>query len=389
MTRRRRVLIVQPSLQPPGGGNAPAAWMIQALKDDHDVSVLTWHPVDLDPVNAYYGTSIAPGDITALEVPAAIRRPIDLLPTNTVLLKIAFVVRHTKRLMRDTPYDVVISGSNETDLGARSIQYVHYPRHLRPRPAFDLRWFHAFAPLLWGYYAACDRVMAFSPQRVPEAVTLANSGWTADLIAKLYGSDVAPRVLHPPVAGASAGREWAARTDGFVCVGRIAPEKELERVIEIVETVRAQIPAAHLHIVGNPGRRSYYRRITSLVGARRQWVTLHPDAPRRELFELLASHRYALHGMREEHFGIGPAEAVASGCITFVPDGGGQVDIVGREPQLLYSSVSDAVDKIVAVMRSPARQADVRKRLDERCDAYSAARFVETIRSVVDQVAAS
>jgi glycosyltransferase involved in cell wall biosynthesis len=389
MTRRRRVLIVQPSLQPPGGGNAPAAWMIQALKDDHDVSVLTWHPVDLDPINAYYGTSIAPGEITALEVPPAVRRPIDLLPTDTVLLKIAFVVRHTKRLIRDTPYDVVISGSNETDFGAHSIQYVHYPRHLRPRPAVDLRWFHAWAPLLRGYYAACDRVMAFSPQRVPEAITLANSKWTADLVARLYGLEAAPRVVHPPVAGAADAREWTTREDGFVCVGRIAPEKEVERVIAIVEQVRDRLPAAHLHIIGSPGRRSYYRSIERLALARRDWVTIHPDVSRRQLLDLLAAHRYALHGMREEHFGIGPAEAVASGCIAFVPDGGGQMEIVGRESQLMYRTVPDAVDKIVAVMESATRQAELRGRLEETCDAYSAARFVETIRSVVGQVAAS
>jgi hypothetical protein len=55
---RPRVLVVQPSLQPPGGGNAVAAWMLQALVASYDVTALTWKEIDLDAINRYYGTSI-------------------------------------------------------------------------------------------------------------------------------------------------------------------------------------------------------------------------------------------------------------------------------------------------------------------------------------------
>lgn len=43
---RKRVLIVQPSLQPPGGGNAVAAWVLEALRDDCEVSLLSWRHVE-------------------------------------------------------------------------------------------------------------------------------------------------------------------------------------------------------------------------------------------------------------------------------------------------------------------------------------------------------
>ena len=48
----------------------------------------------------------------------------------------------------------------------------------------------------------------------------------------------------------------------------------------------------------------------------------------------MASHRYGIHGMREEHFGMAPAEMVRAGVIVWVPRGGGQMEIVGREPAL-------------------------------------------------------
>ena len=41
----KRVLLVQPSLQPPGGSNGLAAWVLQALLPEHRVTVLSWQPV--------------------------------------------------------------------------------------------------------------------------------------------------------------------------------------------------------------------------------------------------------------------------------------------------------------------------------------------------------
>jgi hypothetical protein len=37
---------------------------------------------------------------------------------------------------------------------------------------------------------------------------------------------------------------------------------------------------------------------------------------------IVSRHRFGLHGMKGEHFGIAPAELICGGCITFVPDDG-------------------------------------------------------------------
>lgn len=63
---RSRILVVQPSLQPPGGGNGVCAWMLQALRDEHALALLTWKPVDLGPVNRYFGTSLRSTDLAVL-----------------------------------------------------------------------------------------------------------------------------------------------------------------------------------------------------------------------------------------------------------------------------------------------------------------------------------
>jgi glycosyltransferase involved in cell wall biosynthesis len=96
---------------------------------------------------------------------------------------------------------------------------------------------------------------------------------------------------------------------------------------------------------------------------------------------LIAGHRFGIHGMREEHFGIGIAEMVRAGCVVWVPNGGGQVEIVA-DARLRYDSVEDAAKKIVRVLQDPAELATVRAHLAARRDLFSTEHFVREIRAI-------
>jgi hypothetical protein len=103
----------------------------------------------------------------------------------------------------------------------------------------------------------------------------------------------------------------------------------------------------------------------------------------RALTSLLARHRYFLHAMREEHFGMSIAQSLRAWCIPFVPDGGGQVEILGDETALRYRSLDDAVEKIDRVMSSRVLQDELLGRLRARAGDFGADRFVERIRAIV------
>jgi glycosyltransferase involved in cell wall biosynthesis len=90
--------------------------------------------------------------------------------------------------------------------------------------------------------------------------------------------------------------------------------------------------------------------------------------------------------MREEHFGMAPAELVAAGCVVWVPDGGGQVEIVG-DPRLRYRGVDDAIARIVRTLRDPAEEAALRAHLATRAPLFSTERFMREIRSAVAEAA--
>jgi len=351
--------------------------MLQALRDEHALSLLTWERIDLLAVNRYFGTSLRATDFAALAVPRRLQAALDRLPFPASTLKASVLRRRAKRLVGE--FNLTMSAQNEVDFGRPGIQYIHYPvRHVDPLPV-DLRWYHHRWSLAL-YERVWSVVAPFDDRTMRANLTLVNSAWTGEIVSKLHGIPV--RVIHPPAPGAFPDVPWGERDDGFVCIGRVSPEKELESVIEIVGRVRAARPDAHLHIVGSDDHAAYARRLREVARRAGPWVTLEGMLPIDALERLVSAHRYVIHGMREEHFGMSVAQAVRAGCIPFVPDGGGQVEVVGDEPALRYRSTDDAVGKIIAMMADGRRQGQVRARLAARAERFSPERFMADIRDV-------
>ena len=381
---RRRVLLVQPSMQPPGGGNGVAAWMLESLAAVHDVTVLSWWNVDVDPIDRFFGTRLRDATFARLVVPRWWRRTVDSLPVPASLLRSSLLMRYTRHVAGG--FDVVIGAHNETDYGRRGIQYVHYPAYLRPRPAVDLRWYH-FGPLLDAYYMAADRLAGFSVDRMTSNVTLTNSHWTAEKVFRSLG--VRAETVYPPVIARPAGLPWEQRRPGFIVMGRISREKEYERVIRILAAVRRRVPRITLTIVGTFDRatQKYFDQLSALVASLEagSWVSFRHNLPRAEVHSLIASHRYGIHGMREEHFGMAPAEMVRGGMIVWVPNGGGQVEIVGDTPLLRYDTEEEAVDRITQVLTNPQIEEGLRAHLARESEKFSVERFTESILRVVSE----
>ena len=383
----KRVLVLRVSMDPSAGaGTAVAAWTIEALRDSSQVSVLTCGPVDVGALNRYYGTTLRETDVRVHQVPAWV--PLRSAPRRWQLLQHCSLMRRCHRVANE--YDVVIGTDNETDFGRRGIQYIHYPAFHDPRvngrvarsvESFALRWYHA-PLLLRSYFRLSLAAAGFSMRRMRTNLTLVNSNWTGDLMRQVHGIDT--MTVYPPVHTDFPQVAWDDREAGFVCVGRLGPEKRIETIIEILGAVRSRGGDVHLHIIGTPGPADYVAHIRGLQALNADWVSLECDLSRSAVAQLLATHRYGIHAMRREPFGIAVAEFLRAGCIPFVPDDGGLVEIVGGNPELVYDAVPDAAAKILAVIRDPARQHGLLRYL-ETCKAlFSSTRFMEQMRAAVD-----
>ena len=98
--------------------------------------------------------------------------------------------------------------------------------------------------------------------------------------------------------------------------------------------------------------------------------------------ELMAHHKFGINGCRREAFGIAVAESVKAGCITFVPNGGGQTEIVGH-PMLTFHNHEDAVRKIGTVLSSSHAQENLRDHLAGQAQKLSVETFMGAVREIV------
>jgi len=73
---------------------------------------------------------------------------------------------------------------------------------------------------------------------------------------------------------------------------------------------------------------------------------------------------------------------VKSGCITFVPNGGGQIEIVNNS-NLVYNNDHDAVEKIKIVLNNSEIQREIRNKLLAHSQRFSIKKFEEAVKILV------
>lgn len=373
-----------------GGGEVATLWAIQALKDEYDVTLITAGDVDLTELNRFCGTCLREGDFRVRQapVPAWLRRM-----RGAQALRSALHQRHCRRLAGE--FDVLASGYDPCNFGRRAVQFIA-----------DLGW----DPQLRGTYFAEDEGRLGSlPGRLTRTayhtlcraltqrsgwntfrgddILVANSAWMAAVIRTRWPSSRV-EVLYPPVAFRSGPLPWEQKEVGFVCLGRIAPEKRVDAVIQILSQVRARGHAVHLHVIGPMDGSPYSTRIERLCRANADWIQVEGMKAGLDKERILTAHRFAVHGWAGEPFGIAVAEMAKAGCLPFVPEVGGAAEIVGC-PELCYHDASDAVTKIEAVLKSDALQEELREKVRRSACLFGSDVYTAGVRRIVGLLGAS
>ena len=360
-----RILFVQRSLSPPGGGNAVAAWMLHALAPGHHVTTVTEAPWSPAETNAFYGSTI-PESVERIVTPHYrwFSRFDDGRLTS---LRMALVLRRARVAARR--YDLAITADNFAAFPIPGLQYVHFPAPIRP----------SRSPLVKRYFDLCDRLSGAPATDAARNITIVNSAWTRDRLLA-FGEVPHAAIVYPPVIDPGTGLPWRDRDDVFLCVGRFHPSKRIETVISIVARVREHVrPNARLLIVGSVIDRNYASRLRQLA-APHTWIEFRDDLSRAEINRLMGRSKYGIHAMIDEHFGMAVAEMARAGCMVFAHDSGGVPEVLGGERAVLWSTEDDAVSLIAA-----SRGEEVAARLREHAAAFSPQAFTARFLKIVDQ----
>ncbi|MCJ7643548.1 MAG: glycosyltransferase family 4 protein [Candidatus Aminicenantes bacterium] len=380
MTEKPRIAIIHPHLIEAGGSEARALHAAEALEGDYDVTLITMGHPDLGRLNRYYGTHLSADRIriVSFPIPVFARNHFDALRSYRV-----------SRYCRTNAsrFDLMISTYNIMDFGVKGIQFIadfSFDDVLRERDRNDPRTLvRAFyrSRIIRGPYLSLARALSrTSKDGWKRNLTIANSDWTAWTLREAFGIEICR--IYPPVVNVPPGVPWDEREPGFVYLGRISPEKDIESIIGILKAVRECRSDIHLHIVGDSNDPGYMNRIRALCQQNAAWAFLEGQMAGEEKAAFVGRHRFGISACWNEAFGIAVAEMVKAGCLVWVPASGGQTEIVGR-PELIYSAREDAVGKIGRVLRDGNLQAALREHLGDRKKMFSLDRFAREVRAVV------
>lgn len=370
-----QIAVFHPNLRSMGGGERVCAEVLEALDDVHDVTLFTLKNPGLSKINEFYDTEISNININTVGVLGTVMNSFDtvvedLTGRSTIILQRALL----KRIVDEFDFDLIISTNGEFSFHTPAVQYIHYPHAARLRDGSALGYYDRF----------CHTIEGYNEDVINNTVLLANSKWTARKISEYYDSN--PEVVYPPVnTDAFHTSSWSEKEPGFVSIGRLIPEKNIRRNIEIIKKLRKEGYDVHLHIVGtiNKHHRAYGQEIRQLCD-QVDYLIFEGELSRDELIRLISKHRYGIHGREPEHFGIVVAEFVAGGALPFVPNCGGQSEIIGGQSELLYNSPREAVSKISFLIENEEKAEEVRQKIPDVKENFGRDRFRQKITQIVE-----
>jgi len=376
---QEKIAIVQPIMVPGGGTEAVTAWTIEALKNDWDITLITFSDMDAVTLNRYYGTELSQDDF-AITRPR--RLPILFSTNRFLMLKDHLMMRYCKSVRHK--FDLFIgAGGSPMDFGSRGMQFIH----LGPDSTVvkvlrqDQRLSGSYLFAKRSIYRLCKVVSGWSNAALERNLSMPNSEHTAAVAMQAYGIKEY-KVMYPPVGQPPTATPWTERENGFLCIARIVPPKRIHEVIEIVRRVRENGFELSLQLIGRSDDDDYFGRIIDLQRQHSSWLSLDGGLTREALLSLMDRYKYGINGALDEHFGIAVAELVKAGSIVFVPNGGGQTEIVGM-PELIYDDVDDAVAKITAVLSGNRAQQAALEKLSQQSKIFSTETFCQHMQQTV------
>jgi glycosyltransferase involved in cell wall biosynthesis len=358
-------------------------WLIEALKRDFDVTIMTTGGWDLPALNSFYGTQVRENEVKVRIAPV----PFPARWLGVAALRAACYQRFARKIAGE--FDVRISAYNPTDWGMPAVHEIadfSWNREIRdrlhpPSPGFIYR-----DSILRRIYLGIAAAYGSPSGRdiLHDDLLIANSQWTAGLLRQFCDVECAA-VVYPPVWTEFPIVPWEQKEQAFVMIGRIAQEKQIERAIEILDAVRQRGHALRLHLCGEIENDLYGQRIARLCQERADWIIPEGRVSGTRKAQILSSCRFGIQTTGAEAFGISVAEMMKAGAIVFAPAEGGQAEIL-QHPELLFADIHEAVEKIEAALESPSLQSALRAFLAGRAQLFSSDNFIRDTRAFIEKM---
>ena len=390
-----------------GGGELVNAYVVKTLLEaGHEVVAVSTFGFSKESYKEWFGIDL--GDV---KVYALLPR---MLPLFGLYQRLGFYIPLRKAIKKEEP-DVVFVDSElykpilklKERNKFRLLEYIHFPFHAlrlekgdvpeEYREAFerylaDARMYHKkYEKGWWRYYFKLwlklyGRVARDNPFEVADVV-MANSRYIARLVKMLWDGEAL--VLNPPVKVRDfepyGKKPFEERDDAVVMIGRIAPEKRIEEVIDAIALTETK-PA--LRVVGGliPLTMPYKEFLEKRAREKGVRVEFYTNVSREELVKIVTSSKVFVHATVGEHFGIAVVEGMAAGCPVIVHKSGGPYeDIIDRGYYgLAYQTIEELAEKIDKLMQPESWKYYHNLSL-KRAQKFSEEEFARKLLEVIEQ----
>ena len=390
-----------------GGGELVSAYVVKTLLEaGHEVAVVSTFGFDKESYREWFGIDL--GDVKVYTLLPK------TLPLFGIYQRLGLFIPLRKAVKRERP-DVVFVDSElykpvlelKRSIGFRLLEYIHFPFHAvkiakgevpeEYREAFEryladaIKYFRKYERGLWRYYFSLwlklyERVARDNPFEAADVV-MANSRYVARLIKMLWHGEAL--VLNPPVKirdfEPHCMKLFEERDDAVVMIGRIAPEKRIEVVIDAIALTETK---PILRVVGGltPTTMPYKQLLEKRAREKSVRVEFYTNVSREKLVRIATSSKVFVHATVGEHFGIAVVEGMAAGCPVIVHGSGGPYeDITDRGRYgLVYNTVEELVESIDRLITDEKTWRYYHRLSLERAKRYSEEEFAKRLLEIVE-----
>jgi len=359
-----------------GGAEVAIMWLIEALKKDFEIYLLTRGGINIKDLNKISGLDIKENEINLISTPPYL---------NNKLFGHSFFLRYCRKIAQN--FDLRITGSRTIDWGWPAVHFLS-----------DVAWTillekkYCNTEALWSPKKSISRkllkilrtwIAGKSKRNIINDQYVANSKWTAE-ISRKYTRKM-PKIIYPAVPLTKYTTRWENKKNRFICLGRISPEKKIEDIICILNAVRKQGHFIQLHIIGKFDTSTYSKYIKQLCDKHKSWIITEDELTGDKKLKFLSESKYGINACQREAFGISTAEMVQAGMLPFIPAQGAQDEIVPIE-ELIFNNKEDAQRKIIQILSNPNIQIELGNRLKTESPDFDPMNFCNEVRTFVEFV---
>jgi glycosyltransferase involved in cell wall biosynthesis len=238
------------------------------------------------------------------------------------------------------------------------------------------------------------------------AIILSNSKYTTGWINKIYGNDVQPHILYPPVIAAKPLYAKPVKSNKIIAVGRFFTGDHSKKQLELIKFFKQmydRYPSARsytLHLCGGTHKEKRNQEYLQkcYMSAEGYPIKIHPNISFDELRELYADSKIFWHGAglyeneqlnpdKFEHLGFTTIEAMASGCVPIVIGIAGQLEVVDDSKNgYLWTSGEELIAKTNKVMQDEALWKTLSDGAIQRAGDFSYKKFENNVYSVFNRL---